>query len=99
MLEGLDKVDWRSLAHAYGSAGDVPDLVRALAFGEKNEREEALESLYCNIFHQGSRYQATPYAVPFLLELISFKDRPDKCALVYFLVNLALGFEEAYLPN
>ena len=30
-LEKLDSVDWAGLKHAYGSAADVPDLIRALA--------------------------------------------------------------------
>ena len=34
-LEKLDSIDWASLKHAYGSAADVPDLIRALASSDK----------------------------------------------------------------
>jgi hypothetical protein len=30
MLEGLDSIDWASLAHAHGSAADLPELLRSL---------------------------------------------------------------------
>ena len=31
MLERLHTVDWNALTHAYGPAGDIPGLIRALA--------------------------------------------------------------------
>jgi hypothetical protein len=39
MLEGLEDIDWGSLGHAYGTATDVPDLLRALASPLPKERE------------------------------------------------------------
>ena len=69
MLEGLDRVDWSSLEHAYGPAGDVPDLLRLLL--DDAERDDALHALYGNIFHQSTRYPATPHAVPFLVEIFN----------------------------
>jgi hypothetical protein len=35
MFSGLDDIDWTELRHAYGSAADVPALLRALADGEE----------------------------------------------------------------
>lgn len=66
-LAGLSSVDWASLRHAYGSAADVPDRLRALAAA--GGREQALGALYGNVFHQGSRYEATAPAVPFAAAL------------------------------
>jgi hypothetical protein len=70
MLEGLDSIPWGKLRHAYGRASDVPGDLRALRSDQPGIREGALDRLYGTIFHQGKRYEATPYAVPFLCELI-----------------------------
>jgi hypothetical protein len=98
VLAGLDEIDWAELEHAYGSADDVPDLIRALASTEPDEREHALYALYGNIFHQGSRYEATAYAVPFLARLASDPQVPRRDGIVSMLVALAIGYDEAYLP-
>ena len=97
MLEQLDNVPWEELGHAYGFAEDVPDLIRDLIDPER--RKKALDNLYGNIFHQGTRYEATPYAIPFLYELIESEETPQRDHLVYFLVGLALGYESEYLPE
>jgi len=34
-LHGLDSIDWSALTHAYGSAEDVPELLRRLAAGDE----------------------------------------------------------------
>ncbi len=99
MLEGLNKVDWASLEHAYGEASDVPELIRSLASKDKEERKNALWELYGNIFHQGTRYEATPYAIPFIFELIRDPQVLDKASLIKFTVDLALGYPEAFLPK
>ena len=59
MLEQLDEVAWASLSHAYGSADDVPELIRAPASPDGELRESALSELYGNIVHQGTRWEAT----------------------------------------
>ena len=56
MLQGLDEVPWAALEHAYGSAADVPALFRRLDHDPKG-RSEALNTLYGNVFHQGTRYR------------------------------------------
>jgi hypothetical protein len=68
MLENLGDIDWKNLRHAYGSAKDVPKLIRALAESRENQ-EETLAQLFTSICHQGTVYQASAYAVPFLMEL------------------------------
>src|SRR5262245_18811798 len=52
MLEGLGAVDWAALEHAYGSAGDVPELIRALRDRDPEVRNRALWQLWGNIYHQ-----------------------------------------------
>ncbi|MGW2376986.1 hypothetical protein [Kitasatospora sp. NPDC001683] len=67
-LAGLDAHPWASLSHAYGSAEDLPDLLRAFAEGGE-EAEEAREELYSAILHQGTVYSASVDAVPFLARI------------------------------
>jgi len=98
VLAGLEEIDWAGLRHAYGPAGDVPGLLRALASGSPAERRQAVHELYGNIFHQGSRYEATAYAVPFLARLALDPRAPQRDVIVYLLAALAIGYDEAYLP-
>ncbi|WP_030857938.1 hypothetical protein [Streptomyces sp. NRRL S-37] len=62
----LDTVPWQTLAHAYGPAVDVPDLIRALHQDDDTAVDEAVRELYGNIHHQGTVYSASAPAVPFL---------------------------------
>ncbi|MGI5207160.1 HEAT repeat domain-containing protein [Spirillospora sp. CA-108201] len=96
---GLDDVDWAGLDHAHGSAGDVPDLLRALSSADEDEREAALGELFTNIFHQGSRYEASAAAVPFLLALASDPGIPERTWPLYLAAALAIGYDEAHLPS
>jgi len=99
MLEGLSDVAWAELEHAYGSAADVPDLIRALRAADPDVREKARWQLYGNIFHQGTRYQASAYAVPFLLELLADPATPERTEVLALLTSLAIGYDEAWLPD
>jgi hypothetical protein len=98
VLAGLDEIGWAELGHAYGPAGDVPGLIRALVSAEPDEREHALHALYGNIFHQGSRFEASAYAVPFLARLAADPQVPGRDEIVTMLVALAIGYDESYLP-
>ena len=91
MLERLHNIDWSSLTHAYGSAADVPGLLRALAADDRQARKDAYWELYGNIFHQGTRYPATAPAVPFLLELLADPHTPDRHELLLLLTHLVTG--------
>jgi hypothetical protein len=97
MLEKLYDINWASLTHAYGQATDVPELIKALMSQEYEVREKARWELYGNIFHQGTRYQATPYAVPFLLELVASEEVRERERIILYLIHLALGYEEEFL--
>lgn len=91
MLEGLDSIDWQHLTHAYGPATDVPDLIHALASTDKQIREQAHHELCGNIWHQGTIYQATAYAVPFLIELLTYESVEDKAGILALLSHIAMG--------
>lgn len=46
LLEGLEDVDWPSLQHAYGPAGDVPYFLRLLLADDEPVCESAWGHLY-----------------------------------------------------
>jgi hypothetical protein len=91
MLEGLDQIDWCKLTHAYGEASDVPGLLRQLASSALDERESAMHALHGNIWHQGTVYEATACAVPFLIELLAAPTCEGKSELLIFLSLCANG--------
>lgn len=97
-LAGLDDVDWSGLRHAYGSADDVPGLLRTLRTPDQEERQEALHTLYASIYHQGSRYPASGPAVPFLLALAADPATPDRDDPLCLAAGMAIGSDEAHLP-
>ncbi len=88
----LDSIDWASLTHAYGSAEDVPGLLSALRSDDAKVRSEARYELNGNIVHQGTRYEASAYAVPFLLELAADRTTPDRHEIISLLTGLATGY-------
>ncbi len=54
--------------------------------------------LYGNIYHQGSRYEATAYAVPFLLELVADPATPARHEVIQLLSCLAVGYTPYDIP-
>ncbi|WP_093864493.1 hypothetical protein [Streptomyces sp. TLI_053] len=68
-LDGLDALSWSSHSHAYGSAEDLPDMLRALAGADAGAAREALSELYGSVLHQGTVYDASAVTVPFLAGL------------------------------
>jgi HEAT repeat protein len=65
---GLDfeVADWAGFTHAYGSAADVPALIRLLVSPDADVRSAALGELFGSIFHQGTVCSASAPAIPFL---------------------------------
>jgi tetratricopeptide (TPR) repeat protein len=92
MLERLEEVPWDTLEHAYGTADDVPDLLRRLLLPDPKARAEAQHELYGNIFHQGTRYPATPYVIPFLIEMCADLSVPDRFWLLSYWGSLITGY-------
>lgn len=77
-LADLPRVPWSELSHAYGKGNVGPslheDVSASLAMLGDQGREaydDALEALFSNVCHQGTIYEATAYAVPFLAALVA----------------------------
>jgi hypothetical protein len=70
----LDDPRWVGLRHAYGSAADIPDLIRALKLStspRKGQTDEPWHSLWSSLCHQGDVYTASYVAVPHIVQLAS----------------------------
>jgi hypothetical protein len=91
VLEGLDRIDWASLRHAYGPATDVPQLIRDLASDDYPTRRDARSKLHSNIWHQGTIYQASAYAVPFLIVLAGDDTVHERDQILALLAVIASG--------
>jgi hypothetical protein len=98
-LAGLDDVVWSEVGHAYGPADDVPGLLKGLTSQDTETRKECLYGLYSTIFHQGTGYEATALAVPFLARLALAAETSGRADIVDLLASVAVGYDEAYLPN
>jgi hypothetical protein len=77
----------------------VPGQLRALLDPDATVRDEALGELYGNVFHQGNRFEASAYAVPFLLAMLTDPATPDPAAVLGLLSALAVGYDEGVLPD
>ncbi|MFD4644732.1 hypothetical protein [Streptomyces sp. NPDC058441] len=100
LLVGLDDIDWASLDHAYGSADDVPRQLRQVCGDDEAASEDAWRHLFSNIFHQGTRYTASPYAVPFLSRIAIAGPQPTRPTALLMLTRLAVDWHDEYdLPG
>jgi HEAT repeat protein len=91
VFTGIDEIDWASLRHAYGSAADVPGLLRGLASTDPVERASALDGMYGAVHHQGIVYDSTLACVPFLCALAACEEVADRGGLVELLVSIGRG--------
>jgi hypothetical protein len=99
MFKGMDQVDWAQL-WACGPGTEVPRLIRTLASStDRAERKAALLALGERVvlYQGGTILEVTPYAVPFLLELVTvetLQEQADVFALLALIVraqSFALG--------
>ncbi|MEU8667056.1 hypothetical protein AB0C71_09155 [Streptomyces anulatus] len=96
LLAGLDDVDWAGLSHAYESAHDVPGHIRTLCGDDDEARKQAFNSLFNSIFHQGSRYSASPVAVPFLARIAVAGPAAAREETMLLLTRLAVDWHDEY---
>ncbi|MFE4516932.1 HEAT repeat domain-containing protein [Kitasatospora sp. NPDC056783] len=96
LLFGLDDIDWAALGHAYGNAADVPGPLRAVCGADEKAREDAFRSLSGNIFHQGTRYSSSPFAVPFIARIAVDGPPSARVDALWLLTRLAVDWHDAY---
>lgn len=96
----VDEIDWSSVDACYGPATAVPGLLRQLASPLANERSDAISELWGCLCHQGTVYEASALAAPFLLDAartlaLTHAERAQLLALV---VHIGLG-EDTVWPD
>ena len=91
MLENLEIVPWHKIAHAYGDASNVPEAIRALANNDQDKDEPAWEVLWNHLLHQGSVFEATAHAIPFLVELLEIPTCNSRADILNYLAHVARG--------
>ena len=71
-LMEVHKVPWDELEHAYGTGigkadhENVPAALQLLGGTDEESLDEALHLLFGNVCHQGTIYESTAYAFPFI---------------------------------
>lgn len=79
----LDSQKWSELKHAYGSASNIPDLLRQLETLPASEGDkEPWFSLWSSLAHQGDVYSASFAAVPYVVQAL--KQSPTTADFAYF---------------
>ena len=70
MGDTTNDIVWSGLAHNYGDASDIPDLLRACADPDADTAYDALADLSNKLYHQGGWVcSAAPAALPLLADL------------------------------
>ena len=87
----LDDHHWHRLEHAYGAAGDIPPLLRALELSPGPIADSGAEpwfSLWSSLCHQGDVYTASYAAVPHIVRIARATATP--VAFSFFLLPAAI---------
>jgi len=80
----LDDPRWSNLQHAYGSASDIPDLLRQLVAlpASGGFEDEPWFSLWSSLAHQGNVHSASFAAVPHVVRALA--SDPTRANSTYF---------------
>jgi hypothetical protein len=86
-------IDWSTVNACYGPATSVPALLRQLASPLSSERSDAISELWGWLCHQGTVYEASAIAVPFLFDAAKKLELPraDRDQLLALVVHIGLG--------
>ncbi|WP_405786570.1 HEAT repeat domain-containing protein [Streptomyces sp. NBC_00029] len=88
MINDLESINWASLGHAYGPAGDVPQWLHDMASSDDEIREKAFSSFYGAAHHQGDVYPCTVASLPFLFGMADSPSTPDRASVVALIVSI-----------
>lgn len=99
----LDSPEWRDMQHAYGSAADIPGLLRAVeSFPAQEEFDsEPWFTLWSSLYHKGHVYDASFAAVPHIVRVLS--TAPQRASFDFFLLPACIEVgriaNEAVVPE
>jgi len=102
-LAELDRVPWAELKHAYGIGKLGPELhedvaatLRQLGETDPEAFEAGVDALFSNLCHQGTIYQATALAVPFLAALAAGTDLTPTQLPAFVVILASIGFAASF---
>ena len=98
-LELKPTYSWDELGHSHDSAHEVPTHLERLLSSSVEIRNDSLGYFWEYMFHQGSRYEATPYVVAPIFDILINPKCPDPKSLIDFLTAVAVGYEGPRLPK
>ncbi len=79
----LNSPRWSELRHAYGSAGDIPALLKQLeGFPSSENNGEPWFALWSSLCHQGDVYPASFAAVPHIIGVLAMA--PERADFSFF---------------
>ena len=83
----LGSPKWKNLSHAYGSADDIPELLRQLktAPPPKNYQSEPWFSLWSSLCHQSDVYTASYAAIPHIVAIAKTKNLKERFDHLHFI--------------
>lgn len=98
-LDELHHAPWAALAHAYGTGigaaphEDVPAALSLLGEDDEEALDEAVNLLFSNVCHQGTIYEASAHAFPFIAAWAAGATREARCddAALQLLASIALA--------
>jgi hypothetical protein len=83
-LIGLDDIEWDKLRHNYGSAKNIPDLLKAVDEAKSHQEfEKLLGDLWNYIYHQGTLCEATSYTLKFAIQILKNTDIVERKVLLF----------------
>ena len=98
----LDSPRWSELQHAYGSAADIPGLLRQLeSFPPSDDyKDEPWFTLWSALCHQGDVYSASFAAVPHIVRILA--SDPQRAHFSFFqlpaCIEIARARDEFPIP-
>ena len=95
----LSSPAWRELAHAYGSAEDIPRLLDALATLEgAREREELWFGLWATLCPEGRVHSAAYAAAPHILAIVREREFGERVSALHFIATVEVARHAAGAP-
>jgi hypothetical protein len=91
-------IDWNTLHHAYGVAGDIPERLDQLNTfpAEVDWQSEPWFSLWSALYHQGDIYPASLAAVPTIVSALAVM--PRKATLSFYLLPASIAVADHANP-
>jgi hypothetical protein len=90
MLDGLDEIPWGTLRHNYGTAEDIPPLLRGCASPDHAAALKAADELDNHLYHQGGWIcPAASAGLPFLVRLAANPQVSVRAAVIGTITSLA----------